>query len=145
MNLKIWSMTNFVLFFRLRSINDKFEFSKKKFKNEHQNFKSFCNCHYNAFWVTIKLQIIKNIKLIKRFSTLQKRIISIHCRNNYCTLKFCLHQFQWNEKFRFRRIQIVHHHTHQHISQCVIDDFSILLHSCVKLLFDYNWDQKWSN
>ena len=46
----------------------------------------------------IIIEVAKVIELSKRFSTRQEWVKSIHCRNSYWTLKFCLHQFQWNEE-----------------------------------------------
>ena len=45
--------------------------------------------------------------------------------------------------FRFRRIHAVHHHTHQSIIQCAIDEFSIFLNSFVDLLLNYKWSFHW--
>ena len=100
MDLRIWSMTVFGLFFRLRSINHKFEFSKRKVDHCSQDHvKTHSSCSHNAFRHMIKIEIVRFIELSKRFSTLQNLTQSTHCRKIYCTLKFFVHQIHWNVMF----------------------------------------------
>ena len=64
------------------------------------NIKTHCSCNHIAPHHMIKFEIVKVIELSKRFRTQSKSIKSNHCRKSYCTLKFCLNQFQWNKDSR---------------------------------------------
>ena len=59
----------------------------------------FYSCYLNASQHMIKIKINQIMKLIKRFSTLQKWMWSRTYCKKYCTLKFFAHQIQRNEMF----------------------------------------------
>ena len=126
----------------------KFTIFKKKIEFNFKIFLIFYNYAIFASQHMIKIKINQIMKLIKRFSTLQKWIKSKTYCKKYCALKFFTHQIQRNKMFfvfvfRFRRIQI-HYHAHQHITQYVIDDFLKLLNSYENLLLNYKLRFYWN-